>query len=65
MNAQFTGLHIRVTRRLLARVDACASEEGLSRAEWCRVALSSAAAKSEREAAMRPRPAATGGSHRG
>ena len=48
-------LHIKLSPRLLARVDACASEEGLSRAEWCRVALAAAAERSESQAAKRAR----------
>lgn len=48
-------LHIKLSPRLLARVDACAHEEGLSRAEWCRTALSAAADKSEAQAARRAR----------
>ena len=55
-------LHIKLSPRLLARVDACAQEEGLSRAEWCRTALATAADKSEAQAARRAklaRPAGT------
>ncbi len=55
---EFSAIHIKITRRLLARVDACASEEGLSRAEWCRVALAAAAERSENQAEKRARLAA-------
>ena len=48
-------LHIKLSPRLLARVDTCAHDEGLSRAEWCRTALSAAADKSEAQAARRAR----------
>ena len=51
-------LHIKLRRRLLARVDACAREEGVSRAEWCRAALAAAAERSEAQAARRARLAA-------
>lgn len=50
---QFGTLHIKLLLRLLSRIDACASEEGLSRAEWCRVALTAAADRSEALAARR------------
>ena len=54
-------LNIKFPPRLLARVDACADEAGLSRAEWCRAALAEAATRAERDAARRARAEAARG----
>ncbi len=54
MSDERTTLHIKLAARLLARVDANAREEGLSRAEWVRGALA-AALKSEQQAGRRRR----------
>ena len=41
-------VHFKMDRRLVERAEACARAEGLSRVEWMRAALASAALRSER-----------------
>ena len=48
-------VHLKLARRLLARVDACAREEGVSRPEYIRAALSASALRSEQQAGRRKR----------
>lgn len=55
MAGESIAIHVKVGARLLARVDACAREEGISRPEWVRAALSAAALKSEQAAGRRAR----------
>lgn len=54
-------VHVKMAPRLLARVDASAREEGITRAEYIRAALSAAALKSEQQAGRRARVAKAAG----
>ena len=49
------GLHLRISPRLLERVDACAREQGISRAEFVRAALAAGADCAEGDAERRSR----------
>lgn len=49
------GLHLRVSTRLLDRIDAVARDEGISRPEYVRTALAAALDRSEMRAAARAR----------
>ena len=50
---EFRTTTLKIRARLIDRIDACAREEGISRAEWMRAALVAAADRSEDRAIQR------------
>ena len=52
---EVAALHLRISPRLLERVDSCALEQGISRAEFVRTALAGAADRAEGDAERRVR----------
>ena len=50
---EFHNTTLKLRTRLVERIDACAHEEGISRAEWMRSALIEAANRSEERAIRR------------
>ena len=52
---EVAALHVRISPRLLERVDTCSREQGISRAEFVRTALAAAADRAEGAAERRER----------